>query len=253
MPSLFCFTTVSLRAEHLARSRLRSLDAACRGRRSDGPACSKFSLDCSSALLTGCSRRWCRCRRAPGRLVVLPLVDAGGVEAQLRGADRRDVAAGAAADDDDVECLCSCCASTQMSNSRRAGSSSASFIATRPSTGLAAVDDAVVVAHRQVVHRPHHDLAVLDHRAVLGRMHAEDGRLRRVDDRRGQHRAEHAAVADRERAAGQLLDAELAVAAPCLPNSAIFFSMSAKLIWSALRRIGTTRPRGEPTAMPMSK
>ena len=38
-----------------------------------------------------------------------------------------------------------------------------------------------------------------------------------------------------------------------LPNSAIFFSMSAKLIWSALRRIGTTRPRGEPTAMPMSK
>ncbi|MNT72151.1 hypothetical protein D3C72_2107220 [compost metagenome] len=38
-----------------------------------------------------------------------------------------------------------------------------------------------------------------------------------------------------------------------LPNSAIFFSMSAKLIWSALRRIGTTRPRGEPTAIPMSK
>jgi hypothetical protein len=37
------------------------------------------------------------------------------------------------------------------------------------------------------------------------------------------------------------------------PNSAIFFSMSAKLIWSALRRMGTTRPRGEPTAMPMSK
>ena len=37
------------------------------------------------------------------------------------------------------------------------------------------------------------------------------------------------------------------------PYSEIFFSMSAKLIWSALRRIGTTRPRGEPTAMPMSK
>ena len=37
------------------------------------------------------------------------------------------------------------------------------------------------------------------------------------------------------------------------PNSAIFFSMSAKLIWSALRKMGTTRPRGEPTAMPMSK
>ena len=37
------------------------------------------------------------------------------------------------------------------------------------------------------------------------------------------------------------------------PNSAIFFSMSAKLICSALRKIGTTKPRGEPTAMPMSK
>ena len=38
-----------------------------------------------------------------------------------------------------------------------------------------------------------------------------------------------------------------------LPKSAIFFSMSANVIWSASRRIGTTRPRGEPTAMPMSK
>ncbi len=37
------------------------------------------------------------------------------------------------------------------------------------------------------------------------------------------------------------------------PNSAIFFSISANVIWSALRRMGTTRPRGEPTAMPMSK
>ena len=32
-----------------------------------------------------------------------PVVDAGGLEAELRGADRGDVAAGAAADDDDVE------------------------------------------------------------------------------------------------------------------------------------------------------
>ena len=37
------------------------------------------------------------------------------------------------------------------------------------------------------------------------------------------------------------------------PYSAIFFSMSAKLIWSALRKMGTTSPRGEPTAIPMSK
>ncbi len=37
------------------------------------------------------------------------------------------------------------------------------------------------------------------------------------------------------------------------PNSAIFFSISAKVIWSTLRSTGTTRPRGEPTATPMSK
>jgi hypothetical protein len=42
----------------------------------------------------------------PGRgrpCSVLPLVDAGHVEAQLRGTDGADIAAGAAADDDDVE------------------------------------------------------------------------------------------------------------------------------------------------------
>src|SRR5688500_13928792 len=87
----------------------------------------------------------------------------------------------------------------------------------QPEHRLAAVDDAVVVAHRQVVHRPHDHLAVLHHRAVLGGVHAENGALRWVDDRRGQHRAEHAAVADAERAAGQLFDAELAVA--CLDRS----------------------------------
>ena len=37
-----------------------------------------------------------------------------------------------------------------------------------------------------------------------------------------------------------------------LPKSAICFSMSASESWSALRMIGTTRPRGLPTAMPMS-
>jgi len=37
------------------------------------------------------------------------------------------------------------------------------------------------------------------------------------------------------------------------PNSAIFFSSSASDSWSASRRIGTTRPRELPTAMPMSK
>jgi hypothetical protein len=76
---------------------------------------------------------------------------------------------------------------------------------------LTAIDDAVIVREREIVHRADDDLPVLDHRPVLGRMHAEDRRLRRVDDRCRQHRAEHAAVGDRERAAGELLDRELAV------------------------------------------
>ena len=38
-----------------------------------------------------------------------------------------------------------------------------------------------------------------------------------------------------------------------LPKSPIFFSISAKLMRSASLRIGTTRPRGLPTATPMSK
>ena len=38
-----------------------------------------------------------------------------------------------------------------------------------------------------------------------------------------------------------------------LPKSPIFFSISAKLMRSASRRIGTTRPRGLPTATPTSK
>src|SRR5438552_2925340 len=73
---------------------------------------------------------------------------------------------------------------------------------------LATVDDAMVVRHREIVHGPHDDLAVLDDGAVLRRVHAEDGRLRRVDDRRREHRAEYAAVRDRERPAGQLVERE---------------------------------------------
>ena len=67
-------------------------------------------------------------------LVVLPLVDARCAEAELRGADRGHVTARAATDDDHVELLAHEVSSNQISNSRRAGSSSASFIATSPST-----------------------------------------------------------------------------------------------------------------------
>jgi hypothetical protein len=76
-------------------------------------------------------------------------------------------------------------------------------------------------------------------------VHAEDRALRRIDDRGREHRAEHAAVGDRERAARELLDGDLPSFAR-LPKSAIADSICAIDIWSALRRIGTTSPRSLP-------
>src|SRR5699024_10051979 len=65
---------------------------------------------------------------------------------------------------------------------------------------ILAVDDAVVVGNCDVHHRSNLHLAVHDHRAFLNLVHAEDRTLRRVDDRRGEQRAEHAAVRDGKRA-----------------------------------------------------
>src|SRR5690606_3389072 len=75
-----------------------------------------------------------------------------------------------------------------------------------------AVDDAVVVAQRDVHHRRRDDLAILDDRAFLDRVHAEDRALRRVHDRGGEQRTERAAIGDRERAALELLELEAALA-----------------------------------------
>src|SRR5690554_4483951 len=46
-------------------------------------------------------------------------------------------------------------------------------------------------------------------------MYAQDGRLRRIDDGRGQHRPEDAAVGNGESSAGQLFKSQLAVAGSC--------------------------------------
>src|SRR5579883_2285536 len=78
--------------------------------------------------------------------------------------------------------------------------------------GLAAVDDAVVVGKREVHHRTCLDLVADHHRAHLDLVHAQDRRLRRVEDRRRHQRAVNAAIRDRERAAREILDGELAVA-----------------------------------------
>ena len=178
------------------------------------PACSKFSDDCSSAF-DGMQPTLVHVPPGAG---LPPARVQSSMQAVLKPscarADRGDVAAGAGADHDDVELF-----SHGRSPTRRPHR-----VEQQPRRiferfldrdqrqhRLAAVDDPVVVRLREVVHRPHDDLPVLDHRAVLRRVDAEDRRLRRIDDRRRQHRAEHAAVADRVRAAGQLLDRELAV------------------------------------------
>src|SRR5690606_5196702 len=77
--------------------------------------------------------------------------------------------------------------------------------------GFAAVDDPVVIGQCKIVHGTDHDLTVLDDRALLGGVDAQNGRLRRIDDRGGQHGAEHTAVRDRERTAGEFFQSQLAV------------------------------------------
>ncbi|MPL74173.1 hypothetical protein SDC9_19983 [bioreactor metagenome] len=77
--------------------------------------------------------------------------------------------------------------------------------------GALAVDDAVIVAQRQIHHRADHDLAVHHDRAILDLVHAEDARLRRVQDRRGHQRAVDAAVRDGEGAALHFRHGQLAV------------------------------------------
>src|SRR6185312_11953650 len=83
--------------------------------------------------------------------------------------------------------------------------------------GVGAVHEPVVVGQRQVDHgadrddfaegRVHDDDGALDHAAD-----AEDAHLRLVDDRRVEQRAAAAGVGQRERAAGQFVRADLAVA-----------------------------------------
>src|SRR5579859_5573126 len=78
--------------------------------------------------------------------------------------------------------------------------------------GLAAVDHPVVVAERQIHHRTDLDLVADRDRALLGLVHAQDARLRRVQDRGRHERAVDAAVRDGEGAAGQFFHRQLAVA-----------------------------------------
>src|SRR5690606_17361426 len=62
--------------------------------------------------------------------------------------------------------------------------------------GFLAVDEAVIVTERQIHHRADDDLTGDGDGALVDRVQAEDRALRRVDDRRREHRTEDAAVGD---------------------------------------------------------
>src|SRR5262249_54242441 len=78
--------------------------------------------------------------------------------------------------------------------------------------GFAPVDDAVIIAQREVHHGPRLDLSGNYHRPLLDLVHAKDPGLGRVEDRRRHQGAVHPAVADGERAALHLLDLQRALA-----------------------------------------
>src|SRR5690606_24724094 len=92
--------------------------------------------------------------------------------------------------------------------------------------GFAAVDDAVVVGHGKVVHGAHHHLAVFDHSAILGGVHAQDSGLRGVDDGGGHHRAEGPAIGDGESTTGHFFNAQLTVSGLLAKFCDLLFDLS---------------------------
>ena len=81
-------------------------------------------------------------------------------------------------------------------------------------------------------------------------MHSQNGALRRIEDRRRQQRAKHAAIGDGERAALQIVDADLAVAGLDGQVGDGFLDRGEAQVL-ARRTTGTMRPRSVLTATPM--
>ena len=63
----------------------------------------------------------------------------------------------------------------------------------------------MVVGQRDVHHRPDDHLALAGDRALFDLVQAENAHLGRVEDRRAQQRAEHAAVGDGKGAPAQIV------------------------------------------------
>ena len=167
--------------------------------------------------------------------------------AQLARADRGVVAAGAAADDDDVELI----SHGQMSSSKALRVFEVFLHAHQERHRFAPIDQAVIVGQRQIHHRADFHLVVDGDGARLDLVHAQNARLRRIQNRRGHQRAEHAAIGDGEGAALQFFELQIAVARARAEIVDGRFDPR-QLILSASRTTGTTRPFSVETATPMS-
>src|SRR6056300_1155351 len=70
----------------------------------------------------------------------------------------------------------------------------------------------MIIRERQVHHGQDNHLTVYGHRSLLNFMHAQNARLRRVQDRRRHKRSKDATVSDRKRTARHIFDGELVIA-----------------------------------------
>src|SRR5258708_3933260 len=124
-------------------------------------------------------------------------LDTCDAQAELRRADRHDIASGPAANDDDIEALAhprslrrTCVLHIKQDALRILDT----FLdAHEEGHRLAAVDDAVIVAEREIHHWSDFDLVADDDGALVVLVHPVHGRLRRPEARR---RHQSAAAAD---------------------------------------------------------
>ncbi len=86
------------------------------------------------------------------------------------------------------------------------------FHAHEESDRLATIDDTMIIRQREIHHWPRLDLAADDNRSFLNLVHAQDTRLRRVQNWGRHQGAIDAAIADGESAALHLIDLQGAVA-----------------------------------------
>lgn len=69
--------------------------------------------------------------------------------------------------------------------------------------GVAAIDEAVIVGEGDIHHGAAADAFADAHGAALNGVHSQDGALGRVENRRGEERAEYASIGDGKRSTAQ--------------------------------------------------